>query len=249
MKKETKSKQPKEETVNTFKGTDKDIKCRSFQYEPGKEYEEKDAKACETGFHACENPLDIFNYYPPTNGNRYFNTESSGKIDRHNEDSKIASSKIKIGLELNLSSLIKGAVKFIFEKTNASEISSATTGYGANSATTGYGANSATTGYGANSATTGEYANSATTGNRANSATTGYGANSATTGEYCISACLNAGGKAKAALGSFIVISEWERDNLGNWNVIDVKGFKVDGKSIQADTFYTLVKGEAKEVL
>ena len=192
-----------EPEVSGYKGTDKDIKCRSFQYALGGEYEEKgEPKACNNGFHFCENPLDVLNYYPLANGNRYFSVTGKGKFSRHDEDSKVASSKIKIGLEISLKSLVEDAVKFIFEKTKSTENSSATTGYGANSATTG---------------------------------------------EGCISACLNGGGKAKASLGSWIVISEWERGGDYNWNVIDVKSFKVDGVKIKADTFYILTKGEAKE--
>ena len=57
--------------MKCFKGFDKDLKCRDFQYEIGKEYEEKEASLCNKGFHACEHPLDVLGYYPPTEGNRY----------------------------------------------------------------------------------------------------------------------------------------------------------------------------------
>jgi len=321
-----------EKTVKGYKGFDKDLKCRNFQYEIGKEFEEQgEPSTCNNGFHYCENPLDVFNYYAPTNGNRFTEVIGKDKFSYHTDDSKVATSKIEIGLEVSMSSLINGAVKFIFSKakevtenssatsgygansatsgygansatsgygansatsgdransatsgygansatsgryansatsgysansatsgryansaTSGYSANSATSGYGANSATSGYGANSATSGYGANSATSGRYANSATSGDRANSATSGYGANSATSGEGCISAALNANGKAKASLGSFIVLAEYVDDNKGYelWKPIDVKAFKVDGKKIKADTYYKLVDGKAKE--
>lgn len=41
----------------TYKGFDKDLKCRGFQYEIGKEYTEKgEIRACRNGFHACGLP-------------------------------------------------------------------------------------------------------------------------------------------------------------------------------------------------
>lgn len=86
--------------MKTYKGFDKDLKCRGLQYEIGKEYEEKEAKVCEKGFHACENPLEVFNYYPPCDGNRYCEVDQDGELSKHGGDSKVASTKIKIGVEL-----------------------------------------------------------------------------------------------------------------------------------------------------
>ena len=104
--------------MKTYKGFDKDLKCRGFQYEVGKEYEEKEAKACKKGFHACENPFDVFNYYPPCDGNRYCEVEQSGELSRHDDDSKVASTKIKIGVELGLKGLIQAGVSFILDKSD-----------------------------------------------------------------------------------------------------------------------------------
>ena len=89
--------------MKAYKGFDKDLKCRDFQYEVGKEYEEKEAKACEKGFHACTNPLNVLQYYPPCYENRYCEVEQDGKFSENGDDSKVASTKIKIGKNGNYS--------------------------------------------------------------------------------------------------------------------------------------------------
>jgi hypothetical protein len=102
--------------VKGYKGFDKDLKCRGFQYEIGKEYEHKDeVKTCESGFHFCEYPLDVFGYYPPADS-RYCEVEGSGEISRDSNDSKVACSKLKVGVEIGLRELIDAGVKFILEK-------------------------------------------------------------------------------------------------------------------------------------
>ena len=180
MKKETTT--PK--VIKGYKGYDKNLQCRGKQYEIGKEYTEPSAVACESGIHFCENPFDVWNYYPLQDGNRFTEVEGSGKLSTHGDDSKVAASNVKIGVELSLKGMIEAGIKFIFEKTKSSKETTATTGDYANAATTGYSANAATTGYRANAATTGNRANAATTGYRANAATTGNMANAATTGDY-----------------------------------------------------------------
>ena len=104
--------------MKAYKGFDKDLKCRDFQYEIGKEYEEKEAIACEKGFHACENPLDVLHYYPPCNGSRYCEVEQSGEFSKlSGGDSKVASTKIKIGDELGLKGIIQAGISFVLDKT------------------------------------------------------------------------------------------------------------------------------------
>ena len=126
-----------------YKGMDKDMKCRGFQYEVGGEYETDEAKACECGFHACEYPLDVFNYYPPA-GSRFFEVEQSGSISKSDEDTKVASTKIKIGAELSIAGLVKAAVEYTKERCTQNEGDKATGTKGAASATGDRGAASAT---------------------------------------------------------------------------------------------------------
>jgi hypothetical protein len=103
--------------IKSFKGFSKDMKCRDFQFKEGEEYTTDKAVACESGFHACEYPLDVFYYYDPANS-IYHEVEQSGKIDRHNGETKIASTKIKIGASINLNAMIKAAIQFIYDRTD-----------------------------------------------------------------------------------------------------------------------------------
>src|SRR3546814_16873531 len=98
------------ETVIAYKAFDKDMKCRGFQYEVGKTYEhDGEVSACNSGFHACAYPLDVLRYYPP--GTSVFAVvEQSGDLSRHGDDSKIASSTIKINAQIGLPGLIEAAV-------------------------------------------------------------------------------------------------------------------------------------------
>ena len=153
-----------EQKLKTYKAFDKDLSCRGFKYEVGKEYEETgDIKACEKGFHACPYPLDVFGYYAPA-GSRFCEVEQSGKIDGSESD-KVCSSKIRIGAELDIRGLVKAAVSFVKERCtnecNAEPGKPATAGdYGA--ATAGD-SGAATAGY--RGAATAGYRGAATAGN------------------------------------------------------------------------------------
>ena len=103
------------ETIISYKGFDKDLKCRGFQYEVGKEYEEPTAKCCDAGFHAVEMPLHVFNHYAPGTGARYCVVEQSGEISSNTEpgDSKRASSKIKVCTEIGIPGLVKAQIEYV----------------------------------------------------------------------------------------------------------------------------------------
>lgn len=129
-----------EQKIKAYKAFDKDLSCRGFKYEVGKEYEETGyIKACEKGFHACPYPLDVFGYYAPA-GSRFCEVEQSGKID-DSESDKVCSSKIRIGAELDIRGLVKAAVSYVKERCtnecNAEPGKPATAGDGG-AATAGY---------------------------------------------------------------------------------------------------------------
>ena len=204
--------------IKSFKGFDKDLKCRGFQYEIGKEYEEKEAKACHCGFHACEHPLDVFSHYTPNNS-RYCEVEQSGEIDKSESD-KTCSTKIKIGAELSLKDIVAAAIKFTFEKSTPENTKSATGYRGASSATGDRGASSATGYCGASSAT-------------------GLNSIALAAGYQC---------KAKGAIGCWLCIAEREEWNGETYPIKEVRAVKVDGETVKADTWYQLINGELKEV-
>lgn len=118
--------------IKGYKGFNKNLQCIDFQYKINGEYEEKgNIKTCSNGFHFCEEPFDVFGYYPPFSEdgeNRYCEVEGSGNIDRDNDDSKIASSKIKIKAEIGLNGIIKAGINFILEKIDWNNNSATNTG-------------------------------------------------------------------------------------------------------------------------
>ena len=101
--------------MKAYKGFDKDLKCRGFQYEVGKEYEEGSANLCKKGFHACENPLDAFRYYGPTDS-RYCEVDVDDNGERSDADSKVCGKHIKIGAEIGMKGVINAGVRFVFDK-------------------------------------------------------------------------------------------------------------------------------------
>ncbi|WP_423190932.1 DUF7666 domain-containing protein, partial [Achromobacter xylosoxidans] len=139
--------QPQEEVVTSYKAFNADLTCtggdKPFQYEVGKTYEMKGPiKACDRGFHACEYPLNVFDYYPPA-GSRFALVEQGGKISREGSDTKLASSRITIKAEIGIAGLIKAAIEYTFSR--AKPEGETATGYqGAASATGDQGAASAT---------------------------------------------------------------------------------------------------------
>jgi hypothetical protein len=120
------------ETIKGFKGFDKDLKCRGYQYEVGQYFQEEGKiEACSKGFHFCENPFDVFSYYPPSseNGiNRYCVVEGGGSIDKDSDDTKIACSKLHISAEIGLKGLVEAGVKFILDKVNWKDCKESNTG-------------------------------------------------------------------------------------------------------------------------
>ena len=206
----------KEKKMIGYKGFDKDLRCRGFQYEVGKSYTEDTASLCDKGFHFCENPLDIFGYYEPALS-RFAEVEADEVSNETDSDSKRVAKKLKIKAELSLHSLCQLGVKFIMDKIDFNKSKKSNTGYF--SAATNTGHHSAAT----------------NTGNQ--SAASVYGKQS-------VAISVGIEGKAKGSLGCFIILAEWKQNKVGEWNRISVKTTKVDGKKIEADTFYQLKNGK-----
>ena len=130
-----------EKVIKSYKGFNKDMTCRGFQYEEGMDYETDKAEACETGFHACEYPLDCFGYYAPASS-EFHVVEQGGELSRHGGDSKVASTKIHIGAKISIAGMVKAAIEFTMSRIKPEAKSDEK--YGASSATGDSGASSAT---------------------------------------------------------------------------------------------------------
>ena len=241
-----------EKKIIAYKGFDKNLKCRGFQYEVGKEYEmDGDIKCCERGFHACESPLEVFDHYDMLNS-RFAEVEQSGEIDKEENSTKVCSSRIKVKAELKLADIINLGVEWIKDVTSPSKLKKETdlNDNGNNSAQIGSSGDSAQIGSSGYSAKIGSSGYSAQIGSSGYSAQIGSSGDSAqieSTGKHSVVMAAGKNSIAKAKIGSWITLSEWDCIN-GVWIPICVKTEKVDGERIKADTFYKLVNSEFKEV-
>ena len=235
------------------KGFDKDLKCRDFQYEIGKEYKEERAEICDSGFHACENPLDVFGYYAPSDS-RYCEVELDAN-DQKSDDSKRVGKKISIKAEIGIAGIIKASVEYIKDQVNWDDDKksntgncSAATNTGNRSAATNTGNWSAATNTGDRSAATntGNCSAATNTGNRSAATNTGNWSAATVKGKESVAMAIGYNSKAKGSLGCFIVLAEY-KELGGEYHIVDVKSAKVDGEKIKPDTFYKLINGEFVE--
>ena len=246
------------EVIKSYKGFNRDLTCRGKQYEVGKEYEEDRAQSCECGMHACEYPLDCFSYYDPAHS-VYYEVEQSGDLSRRGDDSKVASTKMKIGAEINIAGMVKASINYIRERIKEEKGSdddygaSSATGYcGASSATGDYGASSAT-GYKGASLATGDYGASSATGNCGASSATGYKGASSAKDPESIAIAWGYKGRVSGVKGSFLVLADWEGDESEywkpyTWKLKGAKMVRVDGEHIKENTWYTMRNGKIVEV-
>ena len=219
--------------MRAFKGFNKDLTCRGYQYEEGKEFHTERAECCDTGFHACEYPLDCFGYYDPAHS-VYHEVELSGEMDKSGDNTKVCATDIKIGARLSIAGLVKMAIDFTMSKVNKEAgsdgrhgfasatgdygASSATGDYGASSATGNCGASSATGDYGASSATgykgassaTGDYGASSATGNCGASSATGYKGASSVSDPTGVAVAWGHEARAKGCKGAHLILSDWK---------------------------------------
>ena len=233
--------------VKSYKGFNKDMTCRGFQYKEGKEYKTSKAVVCNEGFHACEHPLVCLDYYPP-NTSIYHEVEQTGEFSSVfcGRDSKIASTKIKIGAKLSIAGLVQAAIDFTKSKTVTMQ--DATEDYGVSSATGDSGVSSAT-GSGGVSSATGYKGASSATGAHGVSSSTGHKGASSADNSTAVAVAWGYKSKAKGCIGAHIVCAEWKYDKFkSDWFFVGAKMSIVDGVKIKADTYYTLRDGEFVEV-
>lgn len=204
--------------MKAYKGFDKNMQCRGFQFEEGKTYHEDEAELCNRGFHACENPLDIFGYYSPGDGSIYREVDLDDvSEERNGNDTKVCAKTIKIGAKLDVAGLCQAHFEYVSARCNP-----------ANGRVAGD----------KESAAAGD-SGSAAAGYKGSAAAGDWG--SAAAGKYGIACCR--GGKAKGDMDAVLALSEL--DDKGN--NVSAKAVIVDGKNIKVNTWYTLKNGEFVE--
>ncbi|MFY6175700.1 DUF7666 domain-containing protein [Acinetobacter baumannii] len=249
------------ETITSYKGFDKNLQCRGFQYEIGKTFKHKGkVKACGSGFHACEYPLDVFGYYAPGELNRFAVVEQSGDLSRGNDDTKVASKSITIKAEVDIPFLVKAAIEYTTSRcepikedspafTDKDHGQAVATGDNSASSATGYKSASSATGDNSASSATGDNSASSATGDNSASSATGNWAASLTTGHYSesqikdqkddqygVAISIGYEGKAKASEGSAIVLTHRNSDG----EILHIRASKVGENGVKADTWYQL---------
>ena len=225
-----------ENIIKSYKGFDKNMQCRGFQYEVGKEYNmDGEIKCCNRGFHACKSPLEVWDYYDMLNS-RFAEVEQSGKIDEEEKSTKVCSSHIKIKAELKLTDIINIGVEWLKDITSPSKVKKdgALNDNGDRRKQIG------SSGYSAQIGSSGDYAQIGSSGDYAQIDSTG---------DDSVIMCAGNKSKAKAKIGSWITLAEWEwNDKKNRYVPICVKTEYVDGKNIKADTWYQLKNGKFVEV-
>ena len=222
------------ETKTAFKAFDKNLKCRGFQYEIGKEYKhEGKVEVCESGFHSCENPLDVLNYYDLTES-RFAEVECSGDIKTHLDDSKIASKKIKIKAELKLGEFIKASIDYLFKSGNKDERTQAASGDSAQLAASGV--------Y-AKLAASGDYAKLAASGVYAQLAASGDYAKLDIQGTASVGSAIGYNSIIKGINGTLICLVEYDKD----YKPIGFVTGKIGENGLKENTFYKAINGKFEE--
>ena len=244
-----------------FKGFDKDMKCRGLQYETGKSYETDKAELCESGFHFCENPLDVLGFYPLIDGdgemNRFGEVEAEGLV--LSDGKKSVTTKIGIKVELGLKELVGASIKFLFEKTETEKASGyfsrlvasgdcsqlaasgdcsqlAASGDYSQLAASGDSSQLAASGDYSQLAASGYYSHLAASGDYSRLAASGDSSHLAASGENSVIANIGKYGKVKGLVGTWITLAEY--DNGGKCKC--VMSAKIDGKRLKAGIWYKL---------
>ena len=216
-----------EKVIKSYKAFNKNMQCRGFQYEVGKEYDmDGEIKCCDRGFHACKSPMEVWDHYDMLSS-RFAEVEQSGKIDEEGNSTKVCSSHIKIKAELKLADIIKVGVEWLKDITSPTKVKTDI----------------------AKNDNGGDYAKIGSSGDYAQIGSSGDSAKIDSTGEDSVIMCAGSSSRAKAKVGSWITLAEWKwNDEKNRYVPVCVKAEYVDGNNIKADTWYQLKNGEFVEV-
>lgn len=210
--------------MKMYKGFDKDLKCRDFQYEIGKTYEEPTAEPCESSFHACERPLDVFRYYAPGKMSRYCEVNLDDVSDQMSDDSKRCGKKIAVKAEIGIAGLVKAQIQYVKEHTTSKHTDP-------------------------KQATAGDFG-AATAGNSGAATAGDFGAATSrgfvSVGKNGCGLVLGENVKIKGGMGAILVIAV---ENDENYGIKEWKAFVVYGENIKPDVWYKLKNGNLVEAV
>ena len=214
------------EIVKGYKATDKNMQCRGFQYTVGETYQhDGDISLCNSGFHFCQNPLDVLDYYDLCDSN-FITVEAEGECI--SDDKKTVTNSLKVTASIGLPGFIKASIEWI--KNSVKDNPCASGDY-------------------SQLASSGDYSQLASSGDYSKLASSGDSSQLASSGDYSVIAGIGVSCMAKAKKGCWIVLAEWEYDEKIGKNIpISVVSKKVDGKKIKEDVFYKLIGGKFQEV-
>ncbi|WP_079823431.1 DUF7666 domain-containing protein [Salmonella enterica] len=223
--------------IVTFKGFNKDLKCRDFQFEIGKTFHhDGKVEACGSGFHACECPFDVFSYYSPADS-RFAETISFGITDREEYgDTKIASASITIKAELTLPQFIQRGIEWIWSKIDKSLEQQIMCGNWSAATNTGNWSAATNTGDRSAATNTGNWSAATNTGNRSAATNTGDRSAAEVSGSQSVAAAFGIEGKARASEGGAIVLCYRDEDG----ELIHIRASKVGENGIMPNTWYQL---------
>ena len=212
--------------MKCYKGFDKNMRCRGFQYEEGKTYEEEKAELCNTGFHACEDPLDIFGYYPPADS-KYHEVELEEITEeRSKEDTKICGRRITIGAEIGIPGIVKAHMEYV--KANVKKAVKA--------------GDAKAVAVGDEEAASAGYRGSASAGDSGSASSFG----KSSVGKKGCAIARGNGAMVRGGMGAVLVLVE---ENASDCDIRFWKSEEVDGERIKENTWYMLDSyGEFKKV-
>ena len=218
--------------IKAYKGFNADMTCRGFQFKEGETYTEEKAELCNSGFHACEDPIDCLGYYSPADNAVFHEVELDEVSAERKNDTKICGKKIKIGATVEIDEMINASVRLSLERTKNSPNTSS-----------GDYSKAASSGDYSKAVSSGDYSTAASSGDCSTAASSGDYSKASAVGDNTIAAAIGRNSCVKGDIGTWIIATEY-----GDWDgecypVVGVVSVKIDGEILKPNTWYTAKGG------
>ena len=219
--------------MKAYKGFNKDMTCRGFQFEEGKAYHKDTAVLCDCGFHACLDPLDCLGYYDPCDS-VFHEVELDNVSEQRENDTKVVAKDIKIGSRISIKDIVKESIDFTFSNVQKENNTDCASGDSSSQAASGDSSRQAASGDSSRQAASGYSSRQAASGDSSRQAASGNSSRQETIGKNCVMMSAGNEGKAKGKIGSWIVLTEWK--SRGNESIPTVVAKRIDGTEVKEDT-------------